>query len=259
MLSATTEPVIRIRDVRKRYGARTVLDGVTLDVAAGECFGLVGVNGAGKTTLLKCLLDFARADAGTLTLFGCSSLAPEARSQLAFLPERFVPPYYLSGTDFLDYMGRLHGVPRNPVQRLQLLKAVDLDAVALERPVRQLSKGMAQKLGLLACLQSDKPLLVLDEPMSGLDPKARAAVKNHLLELRDSGRTLFFSTHLLNDAEVLCDRLAILHGGAVAFAGSPAQCCQHFAAPDLETAYLRCVEGREIQGSENGAESGDRA
>ena len=207
----------------------------------GESFGLVGVNGAGKTTLLKCLLDFARADAGTLTLFGCSSLEPEARAQLAFLPERFVPPYYLSGADFLDYMGQLHGVARDPAQRLLLLKAVDLDAVALERPVRQLSKGMAQKLGLLACLQSGKPLLVLDEPMSGLDPKARAAVKHYLLELRDTGRTVFFSTHLLHDAEVLCDRLAILHGGRVAFVGSPAECCQRFSAPDLEAAYLRCV------------------
>ena len=105
-MNIPAEPVIRIQDVRKRYGGRVVFDGVTLEVSAGECFGLVGINGAGKTTLLKCLLDFARADAGTLTLFGCSSLKPEARSQLAFLPERFVPPYYLSGADFLDYMGR---------------------------------------------------------------------------------------------------------------------------------------------------------
>ncbi len=240
-MSSAAESIIRIDQVRKCYGTRTVLDGVTLDVSAGECFGLVGINGAGKTTLLKCLLDFARADAGTLTLFGCSSLKPVARSQLAFLPERFVPPYYLTGADFLDYMGQLHGVVRDAGQRQQLLKAVDLDAVALERPVRQLSKGMAQKLGLLACLQSGKPLLVLDEPMSGLDPKARASVKHHLLELRDRGRTLFFSTHLLHDAEVLCDRLAILHGGAVAFVGSPAQCCERYSAPDLEAAYLRCV------------------
>ena len=240
-MNISAEPVIRIQYVRKRYGGRVVLDGVTLEVSAGECFGLVGINGAGKTTLLKCLLDFARADGGTLTLYGNSSLTPQARSQLAFLPERFVPPYYLSGADFLDYMGRLHGVIPNRAQRLQLLDAVDLDAAALERPVRQLSKGMAQKLGLMACLQSGKPLLVLDEPMSGLDPKARATVKRHLLELCDQGRTLFFSTHLLHDAEVLCDRLAILHGGAVAFVGSPDQCCAQFSAPDLETAYLRCV------------------
>jgi len=248
-MNSADPAVIGIHEVRKSYGARTVLDGVTLEVAAGEFFGLVGINGAGKTTLLKCLLDFARADAGTLTLFGCSSLMAEARAQLAYLPERFVPPYYLSGSDFLDYMGRLHGVPRDPARRMQLLGAVDLDAAALERPVRQLSKGMAQKLGLMACLQSDKPLLVLDEPMSGLDPMARAAVKQHLLGLRKQGRTLLFSTHLLHDAEVLCDRLAILHGGTVAFAGSPAQCCERFSAPDLETAYLRCVGGPGAQGS----------
>lgn len=241
MISSTQQPVIRISGVCKRYGTSTVLDGVSLDVNPGECFGLVGINGAGKTTLLKCLLDFARADSGSLALFGRDSREPAARGQLAFLPERFVPPYYLSGSDFLDYMARLHRVRPDPAALPGLLAAVDLEAAALARPVRQLSKGMAQKLGLLACLQSDKPLIVLDEPMSGLDPKARAAVKDRLKELRDGGRTLFFSTHLLHDAEVLCDRLAILHGGRVAFVGSPTQCCRTFAAPDLEVAYLRCI------------------
>ncbi len=241
MSTAASQPVIRISEVRKCYGTSTVLDGVSLEVQPGECFGLVGVNGAGKTTLLKCLLDFARPDTGTLQLFGLSSREPAGRAQLAFLPERFVPPYYLGGNDFLAYMSRLHGVAPDPADLPSLLAAVDLDAAALGRPVRQLSKGMAQKLGLLACLQSGKPLLVLDEPMSGLDPKARAAVKGRLQELRDGGRTLFFSTHLLADAEVLCDRLAILHAGRVAFMGSPAQCCREFAAADLEGAYLRCV------------------
>lgn len=234
-------PVIRIQEVRKRYGAATVLDGVTLEINAGECFGLVGVNGAGKTTLLKCLLDFARADAGIVEIFGCSSREPSAREHLAFLPERFVPPYYLTGADFLAYMAQLHGVRPDPAALPALLVAVDLEATALARPVRQLSKGMAQKLGLLACLQGDKPLLVLDEPMSGLDPKARAAVKGRLRELRAAGRTVFFSTHLLDDAAALCDRIAILHHGRVAFTGSPAECCRAYSAADLESAYLSCV------------------
>jgi ABC-2 type transport system ATP-binding protein len=237
----TAEVVIRIENVCKRYGPHTVLDGVTLEVQAGRCFGLVGINGAGKTTLLKCLLDFARADSGTLSLFGRSSLQAAARAPLAFLPERFVPPYYLTGMDFLDYMARLHRISRDSARLPSLLAAVDLEADALAQPVRQLSKGMAQKLGLVACFESGKPLLVLDEPMSGLDPKARAAVMGRLRGLRDAGRTVFFSTHLLHDVGVLCDGLAILHGGRVAFAGSPARCREQFSAPDLETAYLRCV------------------
>lgn len=241
MNTTASQPIIRVSDVRKRYGASTVLDGASLEVQPGECFGLVGVNGAGKTTLIKCLLDFARADAGTLTLFGLPSTDPEARARLAFLPERFMPPYYLTGSDFLDYMARLHGIVRDPARLPALLEAVDLDGNALSRPVRQLSKGMAQKLGLLACLQSERPLLVLDEPMSGLDPKARAAVMGRLRALRDCGRTLFFSTHLLHDVEVLCDRLAILHGGRVAFAGTPEQCRRKYGATDLDGAYLRCV------------------
>ncbi|MBI1732051.1 MAG: ABC transporter ATP-binding protein [Gammaproteobacteria bacterium] len=247
-MNTAAEPVIRIENARKRYGARTVLDGATLEVAAGECFGLVGINGAGKTTLIKCLLDFARADTGTLSLFGRSSLDAVSRAQLAFLPERFVPPYYLTGADFLDYMAQLHGAVQETTQLPSLLAAVDLEAAALAQPVRQLSKGMAQKLGLLACFASGKPLLVLDEPMSGLDPKARAAVMQHLRRLRDAGRTVFFSTHLLHDVEVLCDRLAILHGGRVAFTGSPIRCCDQFSVPDLETAYLRCVGGQASAG-----------
>jgi ABC-2 type transport system ATP-binding protein len=123
-----------------------------------------------------------------------------------------------------------------------VLAALDLDPDALTKPVRALSKGMAQKLGLAAVLLSGKALYVLDEPMSGLDPRARALLKQHLLAQRHSGvQTLFFSTHLLPDVETLCDRMIILHAGIPRFIGTPAECCAAYDAPDLETAYLRCV------------------
>ncbi len=122
-----------------------------------------------------------------------------------------------------------------------MLEALDLDPAALGRPVRAYSKGMAQKLGLAACFLSGKRLLILDEPVSGLDPKARALVKRHLLRLKAAGHTLFFSTHALPDVEELCDRMAILHGGEIRFVGSPAECRERFEAETLEQAFLNCI------------------
>lgn len=235
-------PAIAIHSLYKRYGDNEVLREVSLAVNRGEFLGLVGVNGAGKTTLIKCLLDFAGIDSGSISIFGVAHTETRSRAELAFLPEKFTPPYYLSGGDFLHYMGALHGAGCGAEHLDPLLPVLDLDAGALRKPVRQLSKGMAQKLGILACLLSRKKLLVMDEPMSGLDPKVRALLKTYLLGLKAEGRTIFFSTHLLNDVEALCDRVAILHGGQVRFAGSPQQCCDEFRTGDFEQAYLRCVE-----------------
>ncbi|MDZ7751816.1 MAG: ABC transporter ATP-binding protein [Gammaproteobacteria bacterium] len=227
--------------VAKRLAGQVVLAGLDLAVREGECFALVGVNGAGKTTAIKTLLDFSRPDAGTVAICGEPSHQPRARRHLAYLPERFTPPHYLSGRDFLHTMCRLHGVAFDPARVSALFEALALDASALDKPVRSFSKGMAQKLGLAMCFLSERPLLVLDEPMSGLDPQARALVKRHLQALRQQGRTLFFSTHLLADVEALCDRLAILHHGRLQFLGTPAACRDRYHAPDLEAAFLSCI------------------
>lgn len=236
------EQALRFVQVAKRYGARSVIDGLDLDVQAGEFFGLVGVNGVGKTTLIRGLLDFCAIDAGVIEVFGIRHLRTEARRRLAFLPERFTPPYFLTGGDFLAYMASLHRRPHGRDGVGPLLRALDLDEAVLKRPVRELSKGMAQKLGLAGCLLSGKELLVLDEPMGGLDPKARALLKRHLLGLKAGGRTLFFSTHLLADVEALCDRMGILHGGRLRFVGTPQACRQAYAAETLEEAFLKCID-----------------
>lgn len=236
------EPAITFRGVEKRYGDHAVLRQVDLSVIRGEFVGMVGENGAGKTTLLKCLLDFTGLSGGTIEIFGCPHTRTGARREVAYLPEKFTPPYYLSGRDFLSYVGRLHGSDPAPALETELLAALDLDAAALQKPVRQLSKGMSQKLGLLGCLMSGKELLVLDEPMSGLDPAVRARLTAYLAGLRAGGRTLFFSTHMLRDIEALCDRVAIMHAGRLLYAGTSAECCGQYGADGLEQAYLRCIE-----------------
>ena len=234
-------PALRVRQLVKRYAGTPVLQGIDLDITPGECVGLVGVNGAGKTSLLKCLFDFVKVDSGSIELFGRSHRDPAARSPLAFLPERFMPPYYLTGAEFLNYMAKLHGNPYDTHAAHAMLDALDLDHSALSMPVRKHSKGMTQKLGLAACFLANKQAYILDEPMSGLDPKARARLKERLQAARSGGATVFFSSHALADIEELCDRMAILHGGQLRFIGTPAACRDAYGAATLEQAFLACV------------------
>ena len=232
---------LKVEQVNQRYASNAVLDNINLTVYEGEYVGLVGVNGAGKTTLIKAILDFVSIDSGNIEIFGKSHRETSSRESLSFLPEKFIPPYYLTGKDFLSYMAELHQVELEGAAIEELFQVLDLDITALKKSVRQYSKGMSQKLGLASCFLSQRPMLLFDEPMSGLDPKARAYLKRHLVSLKETGKTLFFSTHLLADVESICDRIIVLHGGKICFNGSPSQCCEEFNANDLENAYLNCI------------------
>ena len=235
-------PAISFRGLSKAYADTAVLRGLELDIPAGGTFGLVGMNGAGKTTLIKCLLDFCEFDAGDIRIFGLRSQETHARARLAFLPERFVPPYYLTGEDFLRYMMQLYSCGYDPAQVQRMLADLDLSESALRKPVRTFSKGMTQKLGLAACLLSNRELLVLDEPTSGLDPKARALLKKRLQAAHAAGRTVFFTSHALADVDELCDWMAVLHEGELRFSGTPSELRTHFNATTLEQAYLACIQ-----------------
>ena len=233
---------IQIEGLSKNFSGQSVLREIDLSIRVGECIGLVGVNGAGKTTLMKCMLDFCAVDAGSIRLFGVDHRRAEARNRVAFLPEKFSPPYYLTGRDYLKFMAALNHLEYDGHAVNEMLAALDLDPAVLRKPVRQYSKGMGQKLGLAACFLNHRDLMILDEPMSGLDPLARASLKKYLVTLKQQGRTLFYSTHLLEDVEALCDRVIILHGGTVLFAGTIHDCCAAFPAVSLEDAYLACIE-----------------
>jgi ABC-2 type transport system ATP-binding protein len=232
---------LRFSGVEKRYARVPALNDFSLEVRRGEFFGLVGVNGAGKTTLIKCMLDFCDADAGAIEIFGAPHRSTAARARLAFLPERFNPPFYLTGRDFLRYMCKLYRARYEDAEVARLFAALDLEPAALDRLARTYSKGMTQKLGLAACLLSGKDLYVLDEPAGGLDPKARALFKEELAGLKRSGRTVFFTSHALADVAEMCDRMAVLHAGRLRFAGTPRELSARYGAPDLERAFLACI------------------
>jgi len=236
------EPFVRFRGVNKSFGRAEVLRGIDLDLQPGSCVGLTGVNGAGKTTLIKCLLDFCEIDSGAIEVHGMEHRRPQARSRLAFLPERFTPPYFLTGREFIAMMLALLGQAYEEEPVRAMLAALDLDDSSLDKPVREYSKGMTQKLGLAACFLSQRDLYVLDEPMSGLDPRARASAKAMLLRLKSEGRTLFLTTHSLSDVEDVCDQITILHGGRLAYSGTPGALLEHYEESSLERAFLKCIE-----------------
>lgn len=239
--------LLHIQNVYKSYEALPSLRSVSLELSVGETYGLIGLNGAGKTTLIKCMLDLQRANSGTITIAGIDSGDRMARAQLVYMPEKFAPPDYMNGMDYLVYINRAHrqkALPKGKLQKqaFSLCDELELDNTALSKSVRAYSKGMLQKLGLIGCLLSDKPFLILDEPMSGLDPKARVLFRTAIQRLKEAGKTVLLCTHILNDIEILCDRVGILHQGQLLFSGTPQECCERFSANDLEQAFLNCLQ-----------------
>jgi ABC-2 type transport system ATP-binding protein len=243
--AANEPPAVRIAALVKRYGALVALDKVDLHIAPREAFGLVGANGAGKTTLIRCLLDLTACDEGGIEIFGTNARAPLARARLSYLPERFTPPHYLTGLEFLRMLPELAGERPREARTHALVAELELERAALARPVRTLSKGMTQKLGLAGCLALERDLYVLDEPMSGLDPAARVAVKSLLSRLSREGRTLILTSHVLADVEELCSSIAVLERSRVRFRGTPQALCARYGEASLERAFMQCIRDNE--------------
>src|SRR5436309_5860560 len=224
---AAEAPALETSGLSKSYptgvlhqGRRSALEELTLSVPRGEVFGYLGPNGAGKTTTRKLPLGLLRADRGSARVLGVPHTERAWRYRAGYLPEN---PYlydYLTPQEYLDYAGRLFGMPASERRgrSAQLLRRVGL-AGSARVPMRRVSKGMLQRAGLAQALLNDPELVILDEPMTGLDPIGRHMVKELILELREQGRTVFFSTHILADAESLCDRVGLLRGGRLVTVG----------------------------------------
>lgn len=236
-----TAPLL-VDGVSKSYDGKCVLDTADLTLVPGEIFGLIGLNGAGKTTLIKIILDLISADAGGVQIFGVEAARPESRRLLSYLPEKFQPSRYLKGMEYLTLALSYYGLTLEVEKARAASTAIDLDPAVLSRRVGSYSKGMGQKLGLLGAFLVEAKLLLLDEPMSGLDPSARIKLKVMLQAARGEGRTVFFSSHILSDIEEICDRIGVIHNGKLFFIGAPAAFKAKFAEPSLENAFLRAIK-----------------
>ncbi len=241
MHSVTDDQVVQIQALRKVFrvgfwGRRvTAVDQVSLDVRRGEVFGFLGPNGAGKTTTLKMLMGLIYPTSGRARIFGYPVGDPAAKAKLGFLPES---PYfydYLTSREFLSFYGHLFGLWGGALNKRvdELLELVGMTH-ARDLQLRKFSKGMLQRVGIAQALINDPELVVLDEPMSGLDPIGRKEVRDLIFRLKESGKTVLFSSHILHDAELLCDRVAMIMKGRLVACGPVTELIEQGATHQVE-------------------------
>ena len=241
-------PAMEIAQLAKAYDGTPALRGLSLAAYPGEILGLIGPNGAGKTTTIKILVGLLRPDAGGIRILGQDVLADPVgyKARIGYMPEAPTLPEYLTPTEFLGYVGRVRELPKESLpERVDiLLRSFDLGGKAQE-PIASLSKGMKAKLAFLAATIHRPALLILDEPLIGIDPAGQHLLKDQLLETARSGGTVLVSTHQLDTAERLCSRVAIIHRGQNVATGDLAALrtqARAGASESLEEIFLRLTE-----------------
>jgi ABC-2 type transport system ATP-binding protein len=239
-------PIVRFQNIVKRYGGHTAVKGFSLDIPAGGIFALLGPNGAGKTTLIKLLMGMLRATRGELKVsdFDAFRDSVEVKRIVGYLPDQ--PAFYdfMRGREIIDFVGRMHGLNRATIGHRCSALAERLSlADALEEFAENYSSGMKKKLGLICALLHEPALVVLDEPTNGLDPHGTLVLHELMREIARAGRTVLFSTHLLDQAERLCSRVAVVHQGQLAAEGTLAELQNRFgASQSLEALFFRLTE-----------------
>jgi ABC-2 type transport system ATP-binding protein len=222
------EPAISADSLAKTYtegvfrrGQVHALRGVSFQVERGEIFGLLGENGAGKTTFIKILLGIIRKSAGAATVLDHTAGTIAARRHIGYLPEHLQIPRYQTPYTALEFYGKLSGVSGREIKahRDELIELVGLKGWE-KAPIKKFSKGMKQRLGLAQALLHKPAMLILDEPTDGVDPVGRAQIRSILKQLREGGTTVFLNSHILQEVELICDRVAILHKGRLMFVGN---------------------------------------
>lgn len=232
---------LEIIAVQKSFQQHHVLKDVSLTVEPGEIFGLIGLNGVGKTTLIKIILDLLKADKGRVCFFGQDATIPASRKQICYLPEKFTPSPFLHGNEFLSLALSYYGKKFIGEDAAAQAEALGLDPAALKKKIGKYSKGMGQKLGLMSMFLSGSPLLLLDEPMSGLDPLARIQLKEALSAYSRAGKTVFFTSHILADIHEICSRIAVLDKGEIIFVGTPQEFIGSYSGESLERAFIEAI------------------
>jgi ABC-2 type transport system ATP-binding protein len=215
------DALVEVEGLKKNYRGVEALRGISFRIGPGELLGLLGPNGAGKTTTVKILSGLVAPTSGAARLFGLPSSVPEARRSLGYMPERAAPPEFLTGSECLDREGRLYGVARSErrARAAKLVSRLKLPEDVARRRVATYSKGERARLGLALALLPDPKVVLLDEPTDGLDPVGRHDVRDFLLELKAEGRAILLNSHLLSEAELCCDHVAILAQGLVVAQG----------------------------------------
>ena len=232
---------LAISNINYSVSGLDILKALDLEVEEQHYYAIAGVNGAGKSTLIKLILDLIRPQSGNIQILGNNNREPGCRDQIAYLPEKFDVKRNIKGHQYLDFIAAVYHQTIGREKIAAIAERLDFPPDRLDHRVGSYSKGMVQKLGLISCFMLDRRLIILDEPLSGLDPKARYHFKELMLSEKNAQRTVLYSTHMLADAEDLCDQFGILHAGEMKYRGTPAECMQHYQADSLEQAYMKCI------------------
>lgn len=242
-------PMIFFHAVSKCYSkeigaaTHTALTDISFSLAKGKTLGMIGANGAGKSTAIKLLMDFIRPDAGSIAILGESPAQPAIRSRIGYLPETANFPSNLTVLDLLHFTGNTCNMPPKDIKTASekwLLRLGLWDA--RKRPLRNYSKGMQQRANFAIALLNEPELLILDEPMSGLDPIGRADILALIAELKSHGKTILFCSHILEDVDRLADRVLVLHQGRKLFEGQPQALAEQQSCPTFVDGYLHLVQ-----------------
>lgn len=235
-------PALILSNISYSVSGVEILKSLDLEVSAQHYYAIAGVNGAGKSTLIKLVLDLIRpSPGGEIKIFGNDNRQRNCRDRLAYLPEKFDVKKNITGLQYLDFIAAVYRQKISRQKFNELAERLDLPPDRLDSRVGGYSKGMVQKLGLVSCFMLGRRLIILDEPLSGLDPRARYHFKQLLEDERTNGTTILYSTHLLADAEDLCDQFGILHDHEMKYQGTPADCLERYQADTLEQAYMNCI------------------
>lgn len=237
------QKVIELKNIKKSISDTEILYGISFEVEKGEVFGFIGPNGAGKTTTLKTILGIIEPTAGEVKIFWKKPRDISVQKRIGFMPENTYLYKYLTGEEFLDYSAGFYDLDKDFLEKRKnwILEKVGLQN-ARNRRLSTYSKGMLQRIGIAQAIVHDPELIFLDEPMSGLDPIGRKMIKDLLLELKNSWKTLFLNSHILSDVEVICDSFAIILGGNIVAKDD----MKNLSEP-LENFFMKTIEKNNVK------------
>lgn len=230
-----SEEILKVENINKNYGRNQILQDINFSVQKNEIFGIVGLNGAGKTTLIKIIVNLISGSSGSFEI--------SENKKIFYLPEKFQPSPLLTGFEFVQFSNSFFKIQKSEQDVSEFFEYFAIDKKFLHKKIKSFSKGMGQKIGLICAFMSDAEILILDEPMSGLDPLARIALKKEIINYQKLGKTILFSSHVLSDVEEICNRIMLIFDKKVNFIGKTEELLQQTGQNSLEQAFLQKISG----------------